>query len=245
MSTTTSVRPGGADSGPPPGAWSSRDGKKEPPSRWKSTGPQRRVPYLLLGVVLVVACAAAAVIVSMQIDQRQPVLVLAHPASVGHVLSSQDFRQVSVSTDVGLDAVPAGASASVLGRPLAYSLPAGALITRGSVGPPAIPTDGQAIAAVGLKPGQFPPSLAPGARVAVLVSAASSASSSVGVSNPGSGTLAAPLAQWTATVTDVGGTAQDQQTTVVSLQLPEAAARQLATAPAGQVSLVALSGGGQ
>jgi hypothetical protein len=44
-------------------------------------------------------------------------------------------------------------------------------------------------------------------------------------------------------VSDVGA-GPDQQSTVVSLQLPEANARQLAAAPAGQISLVALSGGG-
>ncbi|WP_220817025.1 SAF domain-containing protein [Amycolatopsis echigonensis] len=187
-----------------------------------------------------IACAAAAVIVSIQLDNRQPVLVLARPVTVGHLLSAPDFRQVSVSADVGLDAVPAAESSTVVGRPAAFSLPAGTLLTRGSLGPPAIPVDGQAIAAVALKAGQFPPALAPGARVAVLVSSGS-ASTGTASSNPGQ--VAVPIAQWTATVSDVGA-GPDPQSTVVSLQLPEANARQLAAAPAGQVSLVALSGGG-
>ena len=240
MSTPTSTRTATPETTAPPDAWTQRGGKQEPRSRWKAVRPSRRVPYLLLGVVLVIACATAAVIVAMQLDNRQSVLVLARPVTVGQLLSTQDFRHVSLSTDVGLDAIPAAEQSVVVGRPAAFSLPAGALLTHGSLGTPAIPTDGQAVAAVALKAGQFPPALAPGARVAVLVSAGSS---STGTPSANSGQVAAPIAQWTAAVTDVGA-GSDQQSTVVSLQLPEANARQLATAPAGQISLVALSGGG-
>src|SRR5205823_2989480 len=138
MRTPISTRPGASeDATAPPEVWTQRDGKQQAPPRWKSTRPSRRIPYLLLGVVLVVACAAAAVIVSMQIDHRQSVLVLARPVNVGHALSTQDLRQVAVSADVGLNAVPAAESSTVVGRPAAYSLPAGALVTRGSVGAPA------------------------------------------------------------------------------------------------------------
>ncbi|MEC3974315.1 hypothetical protein [Amycolatopsis sp. H20-H5] len=185
-----------------------------------------------------IAFAAAAVIVSMQLDNRQSILVLAHPVTVGHTLSTQDLRQVAVSADVGLDAIPAAESSSVVGRPVAFSLPAGALVTRSSVGAPAVPTNGDAVAAIGLKAGQFPPMIAPGARVAVLVSAVAA-----GTPSTTGAQLAAPVAQWTGTVIDVGA-GPDQQGTVVSLQLPENEARQLATAPTGQISLVALSGGG-
>lgn len=241
MTTPVSIRPGQSEGSPaPPDAWTRRGDKQGSSSRWKSVRPARRVPYLLLGVVLVIAFAAAAVIVSMQLDNRQPVLVLARPVTVGHILSTQDFRQVAVSSDAGFEAVPAAESSTVVGRPVAFSLPAGAMVTRSLVGAPAIPTGGQAVAAVGLKAGQFPPALAPGARVAVLVSAGSSTTASSG-SN--SAQLAVPIAQWTATVTDVGA-GPDQQSTVVSLQLPEADARQLAIVPSGQIGLVALSGGG-
>ncbi|MPZ79677.1 MAG: flagellar biosynthesis protein FlgA [Actinophytocola sp.] len=199
------------------------------------------MPYLLLGVILVVACAAAAMVVSTQVDDRRSVLVLARPVSVGQLLSTQDLRQVAISTDVGLDAVPAGDSATVLGHPVAYSLPTGALLTRGSVGAPAIPATGQAVAAVALTAGQFPPALAPGARVAVLVSATSS---TAGTPSTNESAVAAPVAQWAAMVVDVGASGADQQTTVVSLQLAEVDARQLAVAPTGQIDLVVLSGGG-
>jgi hypothetical protein len=49
---------------------------------------------------------------------------------------------------------------------------------------------------------------------------------------------------WPATVTGVTARA-DEQVTVVSLQLTEAAARQVAAMPAGQLSLVMLPGSGR
>lgn len=239
MSTPVSTRR--EDASTPSGVWSQRGGKKEPPPRWKAVRPSRRIPYLLLGIILVVACAAAAVVVSLRVDHRESVLMLARPVTVGQILSNKDLRQVAMSTDIGLDAVPVTESSSVLGHPVAYSLPAGALLTRGSVGAPAIPTAGHAVAAVGLTAGQFPPALARGARVAVLVSATSSTASAPGTNDT---TVVKPIAQWVATVVDIGASGTDQHTTVVSLQLPEADARQLATAPTGQISLVAMSGGG-
>jgi hypothetical protein len=240
VSTPVSTRPENASA--TPGAWSQGSGTKKPSTRWKAARLSRRIPYLLLGSILVIACAAAAMVVSTQLGDRQSVLMLAHPVSVGQLLSTQDLRHVSMPTNVGADVVPAAESSTVLGRPVAYSMPAGTLITRVLVGAPAIPPAGQAVAAVGLAAGQFPPALASGTRVAVLVSAASSSSGAPGVSGS---TVVAPIAQWVATVVEVGASPTDQQTTVVSLLLPEDEARQLGAVPDGQVNLVALSGGGR
>ncbi|MEU0470942.1 hypothetical protein ABZ215_43750, partial [Amycolatopsis sp. NPDC006131] len=94
----------------------------------------------------------------------------------------------------------------------------------------------QAIAALALKPGQFPPEIAGGARVAVVFV-------------PGqAGTATSPPADggtvWPAVVTSVASAPNDQ-TTVVSVQLAEASARQVAAVPAGQLSLVMLAAGGR
>jgi hypothetical protein len=233
VSTPVSTRPENATSG----TWPPPAGGKKQSGRWKAVRLSRRIPYLLLGGILVVACTAAAVVVSTQLGDRGSVLMLARSVSVGQLLSSQDLRHVSIPADVGVDVVPAAESSTVLGRPVAYSMPAGTLLTRVVMGAPAIPAVGQAVAAVGLGAGQFPPTLSPGARVAVLVSAAEAPLSS--------GSAAAPVAQWVATVVDVGASATDQQTTVVMLLLPDDDARALAVVPDGQVNLVAVSGGGR
>ena len=203
--------------------------------------PHRRIPYLLVGVLLVLGCATGGVVLGAQLGRREAVLALAHPVGVGQALSAKDVREVNVSSDSGLAVIPARSLPTVEGHPLAYSLPAGALLTRDVLGEPRVPPAGQAVAAVGLKAGQFPPGLQPGNRVAVVVApngnAVASASSS-SASSP------APPSSWSATVTAEQADAT-AQTTVVALQMTDADARQLAAAPAGQISVVMVNGGGR
>ena len=224
MTTPVSTRPESASAAPD--VWSQKTGTKKTSARWKAARLSRRIPYLVLGSILVVACAAAAVIVSTQLGDRQSVLMLARPVSVGQLLSTQDLRRVSMPTDSGADVIPAAESSTVLGHPVAYSMPAGTLITRVLLGAPAIPPAGQAVAAVGLTAGQFPPTLAPGTRVAVLVSAATA-----GTPSTSGSTVAAPVGQWTATVVEIEASPTDRQTTVVSLLLPDDDARLLGAVP--------------
>lgn len=232
MSTPISTRPESASAMPE--AWSQND--KKPPARWKAVRLSRRIPYLLLGVILVVACAAAAVIVSTRLGDRQSVLMLARPVAVGQPLSTLDLRRVPMPTDIGFEVVPAAESSTVLGQPVAYSLPAGTLLTRVALGTPAIPPVGQAVVGVSLGAGQFPPALALGTRVAVLVSAPNTLGTSESA-------VAAPAEQWTATVVDIAASTADRQVTVVSLILPDADARLLGAVPDELVNLVVLNGG--
>lgn len=228
MTTTASSTSTDAAKAPAPSTWGGHGGKS--PSRLSGGGRRSRTPYLLLGVLLIVVCAAGGVLTAMQVGDRENVLALARPVPVGHVMTAQDLKQVSVAADSTIDAMPASAASSVVGQPIAYSLPAGSLLTRSVLGAPQVPAQGEAIAAIGLKPGQFPPELTPGTRVAVLVTPGQ---------NP---TANEQTSSWTAVVTGIAG-GETEQVTVVSLQLSDADARELATAPAGQLSLVAIAGG--
>lgn len=216
----------------PSRAWA---GTKSGSSRLtRRSGRRRRVPYLVLGVLLVVVCAAGAVLTVLRVGDRAPVLVLAHPVSVGHVLTARDLRQVPVSADSGMDFVPASQASSVLGQPVAYSLPQGTALSRAVLGKPRTPPPGQGLVAVAVQPGRFPPKLAAGTHVSVVV-----------VPEDGTGTRASSSAgPWSATVVHVSPQANGQ-TTVVSLQLPSTSARRVAATPPGQLSLVAMPVGGQ
>jgi hypothetical protein len=194
------------------------------------------VPRLLLGVVLVVGCAIGGIVVGQQLGHRESVLVLARSVATGQVLSTQDLREASVSVDSGISVISVGDEPMVVGQQVAFALPRGAVLTRELVGTPQVPPPGQAVAAVGLKAGQFPPALAPGTRIAVLVAASSTATAG--------GLPSLPASSWTATVTDVQRQPNDQ-ITVVSVQLSERDARQLASTPTGQITVVALNGGGR
>jgi hypothetical protein len=175
------------------------------------------------------------VFITTQFGNRESVLALARPVVVGHILVAQDLKQVSMATDSGLDPLPASAVSTVLGQPVAFSLPAGSLVTAAVLGSPQLPPAGKAIAAVGLKAGQFPPDLSPGTAVDVIATPAQ---------NTTSGTSAGQTTSWTAVVTGVSPS-QDGTTTVVALQLSESDAMAVASASAGQLSLVAIPGGGR
>ncbi|CAO5187341.1 Membrane protein [Frankia sp. AiPs1] len=194
---------------------------------------RRRVPYLLLGLVLVVGCAAAGLVAGVRVGSRTPVLVLARPVTVGHVLVAADLREARISSG-GVDTIASGARATVLGRPVAYSLPAGTVLSRATVGAAQVPPTGQAIAAVAVKAGQFPTGLASGSRVSVVAAPAASAVAT---------TPDDEARSWLATVVAV--VASDSDQTVVSLQLAEGDARALAAAPAGQISVVTVNGSGR
>ncbi|MBB5801291.1 hypothetical protein F4560_001059 [Saccharothrix ecbatanensis] len=212
-------------------AWAGRDRGKAL-SRFGG-GRRRRLPHLLVGVLLVLGCAAGGVVAVTEWAGRESVLVLARSVVVGQVLTARDLEEVSMTTDSGVDLVHAAAVSTVVGRPVAYNLPEGSLVTRSLLGTPQVPSRGDAIAALGLKPGQFPPDIAPGATVIVLATA-----------TQGAGSADVRTSSWTAVVTGLAASETDQ-ITVISLQLPEGDAKALASAPAGQLSLVMIAGGGR
>lgn len=242
MTTNITTQP---DTGQPTSSSATRpwvtDGKK-PASRLRGTNRRRSIPHLLLGVLLVLACAAAFLVVSLNSGTRQPVLALARPLSVGQVLTTQDLKHVNVAVDPGVSVVDVSQAASVVGKTMSTSLPAGALLTLDAVSGAGIPAEGEAIAALALNAGQFPSEVSPGTHVSVVFAprqaGAMTSSPSTTVPSPDSSTV------WRAVVTSVT-TPANQQTSVVSVQLPEAAAHQVAAVPAGQLSIVMLSGGGR
>lgn len=218
--TATNTKPPSQNS-----TWVARDGKTG--KRW--TGRRRRIPHLLLGLVLIPACGFGGAVLAAELGDRESVLALARPVTAGQVLAAQDLRPIAVAVDVGMDVIVASAAPTTVGLPLAYSLPEGTLVTRSMLGAPQIPEQGKATAAVGLKPGQFPPDLSAGTTVAVLLA-------------PGQGTPDVAAKSWTAVVLGVSGR-ENEQTTVVSLRMSETDGRALLLAPAGQVSLLAIAGG--
>ncbi|MFJ8927636.1 SAF domain-containing protein [Streptomyces sp. NPDC102364] len=172
-------------------------------------------------------------VVGTRLGDSEEVLALARPVEVGHELRARDLREISIVADNGLPALAARSRSSVEGRPVAYSLPAGALLTETVVGEARVPPRGAGIVAIGLKAGQFPPGLQSGNRVTVVMTAR----------EPGStASTAASSTSWSATVIAVGKP-PNEQTTVASLQMDAAAARQLATAREGEVTVVIVNGG--
>ncbi|MGH9101280.1 MAG: hypothetical protein ACRDV8_13760 [Acidimicrobiales bacterium] len=130
----------------------------------------------------------------------------------------------------------------MVGRNVAVPLVPGALLTRAEVGAASEVGSGADVVAVGLKPGAYPPDLAPGDRVQVVpVSSSSSGSSSN--SGTASDTSATPLS---ATVLAVEvASAESASPTVFSLQVSKSDADEVTElAAAGQASLIQVGAGG-
>ena len=98
-------------------------------------------------------------------------------------MTGGDLRSVSILTSSGVDTISASDSSTIIGQPLAVSLPAGALLTRSEIGAVTMPT-GQALVAVAVKAGQFPPSLTAGAHVHLILAPSSSAPTNVTAARP-------------------------------------------------------------
>lgn len=188
------------------------------------------MPHLLLGILLVLACAVGALALTLQLGGTRPVLATARAVAVGQVLTAADVRQVLLPSDSDVRAVDAGSAPSLVGRPLAASLPAGALLTPESFGGAAAPPAGQAVVAVALDAGRLPLEVTPGDRVSVVAAPADGAERALPTSWPGVVTSVEP--------SDTG------QLTVVSVQLPEERAREVAAVPPGRLAVVLLAAGG-
>jgi len=194
----------------------------------------RSAPYLVLGVLLVIICAGAFLIVTLNSGNRRPVLALARPVGVGHVVTRQDLRQVQIASDSDVSVVDVGALPTVIGKTMATNLSAGSLLTADSLGSKEFPPAGSAIAALALKPGQFPPEVSAGAHVSVVL-APSPTNQAPAVDDP---------TTWPAIVTSVTAP-PNGQATVISVQLPATGASQVAAAPAGQLAVLMLPEGGR
>ena len=207
----------------------------ETPARLRPRPRRIRIPLAILGLLLVVACALGFGTILTQVGQQHQVLVLAHPVDVGDDITASDLGLATVSTGTsGIAFITASNESTVIGRPAAVAMPAGAPLIAadlGSIPPPA----GQAVVAVLIKPGDAPPSLAPGAAVWVVITTPET--QTTGLSPSASPVAIAPMS---ATVTAVG-TPSDSAITqgvIVSLSLPASDVQTVTTAAAaGNVSL--------
>jgi len=192
----------------------------------------------VIGVLVVAVCALVFAAGWVQAGNREPVLAVARAVAAGQPLTAADLQVVRVSASGPVSLVPAAAEASVLGRPAARPLPAGALLASGDTGA-AAPAPGQDDLGVAVKAGQYPPDLSAGQTVDVL---ATPPASSAGSSSRAASTPALPVGQAVVLSVNVN---TSSGTTVVELRLSQDAVPQVAAAAAtGQITLATIPAGG-
>ncbi len=203
-------------------------------ARGRPAARRRQLPLVVIGVLLVIGGALAFADASLHLGSREEVLVVSEPLAAGQVITSSDLGTVRVSTSSGLQVVPAGDEAGVIGSSVAVPLVAGSLLTRAEVGTTAPVASGSDVVAVGLKAGQYPPDLAPGDRVRVVPVTSPSSSSLTPTGRPVSATVLA---------VDVASVESDSPT-VFSLQVSRRDADEVAAlAAANEASLIQVASG--
>jgi len=210
---------------------------RETPARLRPRPRRIRIPLAILGLLLVVACALGFGTILTQVGRQYQVLVLSHPVDVGDVITASDLGLATVSTGTsGISFITAANESTVIGRPAAVAMPAGAPLIAADLGslPPAA---GQAVVAVLIKPGDAPPSLAPGAAVWVVITTPQTQSTGLS-SSPTSTTSAPTPVAATVTAVDTPSDTAITQGVIVSLSLPASDVQTVTTAAAaGNVSL--------
>jgi hypothetical protein len=89
-------------------------------------------------------------------NQTTPVLALVHDVGWGHSLGDGDLAVAAMVPDEHLQASAADDRAGVVGQIAAHTLSAGTLLTRGELTTLRVPSGGQIVVGVLLKPGGLP-----------------------------------------------------------------------------------------
>lgn len=193
--------------------------------RWSQAG---------LGLFLVLVAALAMAKLAQGWSSTTSVIAVARPVQQGHVLEAGDLKVVDVRLDGRAASIGARDESGVIGQTATVALFPDDLLSRSQLGRTTRLQPGEVLDPVLLKPGQFPPNLRAGDRVAVIVAPA-----------PGAAAAAAspsrtPASPPTATVVSVdpSSSSSASPTTTVTLQLPLSAAS--AIAGAGGVTLAVL-----
>lgn len=220
--------PRSVPSPPQPGGRSADGARFAPPRR------QRALPLVAIGVLCAFGGALVFAAAHLRLDDRPAVLAVAREVTAGRVIQDADLRVVQVSSEGGLQPVPAAQRREVVGKVAAVSLAPGSLLTRSQVGSAAALTAGQAVVGVGLKGPQLPAAVRPGDRVMVIDAGGGPGSS-------GSSATAGSVLVPSATVFAVPPASDDSGASVVSLVVSAYEAPLIATAAAAErVSLVLL-----
>jgi hypothetical protein len=130
-----------------------------------------RVPETVLGVLLVAGSALGGLVWYRSATAPQTVVVAAGDLPRGHVLTAADLRAATVSGTEGITLITGDDARRLLGQAVRVDLAAGTPLTPAVVAETAPLDPGEALVATAVGPGEYPPSLAAGDLVRIVVTA--------------------------------------------------------------------------
>ncbi|MGH9297373.1 MAG: hypothetical protein ACRDZP_05295 [Acidimicrobiales bacterium] len=135
-------------------------------------GPRRQPKLALLGLALVISCAAVGAELARSASHKYPYLALARSVPEGAVITAADLVSVSLGSVSGLDAIPLSDSQSVLGRRADSALVQGSLLVTEELTSLSAPVAGEALVGTSLQSNQAPAGLQPGDSVLIVAAGA-------------------------------------------------------------------------
>ena len=184
-----------------------------------------RTPELAVGLVVVVGCALAAVLVFLQADRKTPVAAFAAAVRAGEEIERSDLRVVYVSSDGDLTTTSPQAAASFIGQRAVRDIAKGSLLTADVVSVGEAVAAGEGVVGVAVAASAMPSSsLAVGDTVNVVVS--------------GSGEAAADAVLVDGAVVQAIDELHSEGGVVVSLRTSVASANRIAAAEPTKLRLV-------
>jgi hypothetical protein len=151
----------------------------------------RRRPWLVATGALLAAVGALSVVWLVgAAGQRQEVIAVRQAVAYGEVIEAADLGLSRVSVDPGIDVVPAGARASLVGQVATTRLLPGMLMAPGMVAPIGEPTEGRVLVPIAVPVERMPAGgLRPGDRILAVDIDPGSATEDGRPTAPASGTL--------------------------------------------------------
>lgn len=140
---------------------------------------RRRVPLALAAALGAVACALLFALLYRSAGERDLVLVVQRDVPAGRTITAEDLAIREVAADAGIETVPAGRRAAVIGQAAAVDLVADGLLSAAQVGPPRDLAEGEAIVALAL-PDAETPTIAAGDTVQLVLTDAAAGGGSTG-----------------------------------------------------------------
>jgi hypothetical protein len=187
-------------------------------------------PEMLMGVSLVISMALLFAVIAMRGDQTVNVVGAAKSLSVGHVIVAEDLVKTKVPSSVQSMYVKPSEAAELIGQAVSQAVSQPGPISRAAVS--RVDTSlkpHEALTAVALMEGSFPPNLAPGNTVRVVLTP----------STDGFGGSVHTL-QEIVVVNDISPMSDTQQHTVVTLRGTATLAEEIASSGPVHLSIVAV-----
>lgn len=130
---------------------------------------RRRPALVALSVAFVAVGALGAAYLTTAVGNTVPVLAVRADVARGEVITADDLAVVRISLDPALSTIPGSQADAVVGMRAATDLPAGGLVTAGSVTDQDVPAVGESVVGISLRAGQMPGrELRPGDAVRVV-----------------------------------------------------------------------------